>query len=68
MVFLIAFILNSSTAANEPNFNNEIKLGFCTRCNQTAELICERCGDYYCSVRCQKQDWINHRPLCFPLM
>lgn len=39
--------------------------GPCVVCKSTTVLICARCGDFYCSPTCQKNDWQTHRFICF---
>lgn len=41
--------------------------GFCVRCTAHTQLVCHRCGDFYCSKKCQLQDWQRHRYICFAL-
>ncbi|XP_033164136.1 uncharacterized protein LOC117143522 [Drosophila mauritiana] len=41
--------------------------GKCVHCANAAERICQRCGDFYCSKHCQRQDWLRHRYICIPL-
>ncbi|XP_026838283.1 uncharacterized protein LOC6552965 [Drosophila erecta] len=41
--------------------------GKCVHCAVAAERICQRCGDFYCSKDCQRQDWLRHRYICIPL-
>ncbi|KMZ04891.1 LOW QUALITY PROTEIN: uncharacterized protein Dsimw501_GD28710 [Drosophila simulans] len=41
--------------------------GKCVHCANAAERICQRCGDFYCSKLCQRQDWQRHRYICIPL-
>jgi hypothetical protein len=37
----------------------------CINCLKKTTQICSHCKlTYYCSYRCQKQDWINHKFLC----
>ena len=37
----------------------------CSYCPELTTLRCKRCqGAYYCSQKCQKLDWIDHRPVC----
>lgn len=43
------------------------RLAICSRCNDSAGLQCERCGDFYCSIGCQTTDWSRHRQICFPM-
>lgn len=42
----------------------------CTVCHKTEKgmQLCGRCRIvYYCSTKCQKQDWPKHKPFCKPL-
>lgn len=41
--------------------------GFCVRCSAPTQLVCHRCGDFYCSKKCQLQDWQRHRYICFAI-
>nr|AAM51146.1 SD27884p [Drosophila melanogaster] len=41
--------------------------GKCVHCANAAERVCQRCGDFYCSKHCQRQDWLRHRYICIPL-
>ncbi|XP_043654799.1 uncharacterized protein LOC122621109 [Drosophila teissieri] len=41
--------------------------GKCVYCAVAAERICQRCGDFYCSKDCQRNDWLRHRYICIPL-
>ncbi|XP_037912301.1 RING finger protein 17-like isoform X2 [Hermetia illucens] len=43
----------------------EIK--YCNLCRNIADKVCQRCGDYYCSLECQRKDWSRHRLFCFPM-
>ncbi|XP_063701396.1 uncharacterized protein LOC134831571 [Culicoides brevitarsis] len=42
-------------------------LGFCNVCGTPSKLICSRCFDSYCSIKCQVTDWESHRLICIPL-
>eukprot|EP00878_Enallax_costatus_P002015 GHUV01002179.1.p1 GENE.GHUV01002179.1~~GHUV01002179.1.p1 ORF type:complete len:342 (+),score=85.16 GHUV01002179.1:148-1026(+) len=47
-------------AENEPDAPAK-----CDKCKkQGAKLRCSLCGEWYCSVACQKQDWRAHRRTC----
>lgn len=37
----------------------------CIRCGQSTELVCSKCGKFYCSVDCQNAHWHLHKPICF---
>ncbi|XP_034488051.1 uncharacterized protein LOC117792147 isoform X2 [Drosophila innubila] len=39
--------------------------GFCLFCTAKTNLVCHRCGDFYCSKECQLKDWQRHRYICF---
>lgn len=41
--------------------------GFCVRCTVPTQLVCHRCGDFYCCKKCQLQDWQRHRYICFAI-
>lgn len=37
----------------------------CNKCQKPAEKKCGNCQTiYYCSVECQKHDWLQHKPHC----
>ncbi|KAH8268601.1 hypothetical protein KR026_009908 [Drosophila bipectinata] len=36
----------------------------CVICGSGAELMCNRCGEPYCSADCQQQDWQRHKYYC----
>jgi hypothetical protein len=44
----------------------KIKLSYkCKVCQKECNKKCSRCGlDYYCSPKCQKADWHNHKSIC----
>lgn len=37
----------------------------CLVCSRQAEQMCHICSVYYCSARCQKDDWQKHKISCF---
>lgn len=41
--------------------------GFCVHCSEQTNLVCHRCGDFYCSKKCQLDDWQRHRYICFAI-
>jgi len=41
--------------------------GFCLLCTAKTNLVCHRCGDFYCSKDCQLKDWQRHRYICFSI-
>lgn len=41
--------------------------GFCVRCTTPTQLVCHRCGDFYCCKKCQLKDWQRHRYICFAI-
>lgn len=41
--------------------------GFCVHCSEQTNLVCHRCGDFYCSKKCQLNDWQRHRYICFAI-
>lgn len=49
------------------NEGNVVHAGACETCGQTTTYKCGRCGDFYCSQECQKQDWLKHRATCFKM-
>lgn len=41
----------------------------CEICDVPAEDVCDRCASvYYCSVDCQRKDWLQHRENCDALI
>uniref|UniRef100_A0AAU7J909 Tudor domain-containing protein Tdr1 n=1 Tax=Locusta migratoria TaxID=7004 RepID=A0AAU7J909_LOCMI len=38
----------------------------CLACGRLTTSVCARCGDFYCSEECQRNDWPNHKPNCVP--
>lgn len=37
----------------------------CSMCDKETEQVCNKCGcTLYCSKRCQKEDWKEHKVLC----
>lgn len=38
----------------------------CTYCYCCAEFECERCQSPYCSIKCQRLDWLMHKKTCAP--
>ena len=37
----------------------------CNSCGKEAEKRCSTCGEvYYCSVKCQRNDWSSHKKVC----
>ncbi|XP_037960764.1 uncharacterized protein LOC119689905 isoform X2 [Teleopsis dalmanni] len=36
----------------------------CVYCMEQADFYCEKCETSYCSSRCQKSDWLNHKLIC----
>ncbi|XP_046996288.1 uncharacterized protein LOC124612253 isoform X1 [Schistocerca americana] len=36
----------------------------CLACGRLTTSVCARCGDFYCSEECQRNDWPNHKPNC----
>ncbi|KAH8250889.1 hypothetical protein KR038_009571, partial [Drosophila bunnanda] len=36
----------------------------CVVCGQSAGLMCQRCGESYCSAVCQTKDWQRHKYFC----
>ncbi|XP_070063574.1 uncharacterized protein Veneno isoform X2 [Drosophila virilis] len=41
--------------------------GFCVLCGSKTSLVCHRCGDFYCTKKCQLNDWQRHRYICFSI-
>lgn len=41
--------------------------GFCVYCSNQTNIVCHRCGDFYCSKKCQLKDWQRHRYICFAI-
>ncbi|XP_030573261.1 uncharacterized protein LOC115771621 isoform X2 [Drosophila novamexicana] len=41
--------------------------GFCVLCGSKTSLACHRCGDFYCTKKCQLNDWQRHRYICFSI-
>lgn len=39
----------------------------CAFCSKDANYVCDRCGETYCSLVCQVNDWREHRRYCLPL-
>ncbi|XP_055908685.1 uncharacterized protein LOC129943344 [Eupeodes corollae] len=61
---------NESSANNStpsPQQQSTPRTGPCVLCKSATVLICSRCGDFYCSPTCQKNDWQTHRYICFPM-
>lgn len=46
---------------------SDANIGPCVKCGNRADLKCNRCGDFYCSRRCQNEDWPVHRRVCIPM-
>jgi len=40
------------------------RLALCHNCPTQTDQQCTRCGTPYCSIRCQRADWRDHRALC----
>ncbi|KAH8338470.1 hypothetical protein KR059_006007, partial [Drosophila kikkawai] len=36
----------------------------CVICGQSAGLMCQRCGETYCTAVCQTKDWQRHKYFC----
>ena len=37
----------------------------CSQCDNATEQVCDKCGcTLYCSRRCQKKDWKEHKEFC----
>ncbi|XP_032596483.2 uncharacterized protein LOC6568117 isoform X2 [Drosophila grimshawi] len=41
--------------------------GYCVFCSTKTNLVCHRCGDFYCTKICQLKDWPSHRYICFSI-
>ncbi|KRG01969.1 uncharacterized protein Dmoj_GI26817, isoform B [Drosophila mojavensis] len=41
--------------------------GCCVVCGTKTRVVCHRCGDFYCSKKCQLNDWQRHRYICFSI-
>jgi hypothetical protein len=38
---------------------------WCANCDKPAKFVCSNCRrQYYCSFKCQKDDWVSHRADC----
>ncbi|KAF8767368.1 Tudor domain-containing protein 1 [Argiope bruennichi] len=55
--------INLRESAYDPDMPKLIS-SQCLFCKKKGELSCEKCGQTYCSVNCQHQDWPNHKSLC----
>lgn len=56
--------LSPSTETSSTD-NNLKEKHFCPICKKEATQLCSRCKKvYYCSIECQKNDWINHKINC----
>uniref|UniRef100_A0A1A9WB66 MYND-type domain-containing protein n=1 Tax=Glossina brevipalpis TaxID=37001 RepID=A0A1A9WB66_9MUSC len=67
---IVQFFFSNEAQYNRQNGemqNKENRPQLCSLCLQLASHQCARCGDYYCSRKCQKSDWRDHRPICFPM-
>lgn len=42
-------------------------IGVCKYCGSQADRNCARCGEFYCTLGCQKNDWLSHKQNCFPM-
>ena len=38
----------------------------CGHCGKDGQYRCSRCRDWYCSQKCQLNDWPRHKELCVP--
>jgi len=61
--------LNQNMQSVRPDGNTKIKLLYkCKVCQTEYGKKCSRCGlDYYCSSKCQRADWPNHKNTCIQL-
>lgn len=50
-----------------PNDKNS-STGQCSFCMREGDLICERCGTFYCCEKCQLTDWLSHKRVCLPIL
>ena len=50
---------------NCPEIKKFLSEQSCKRCGTLAKKHCSKCGmNKYCSVKCQKEDWVNHKLIC----
>lgn len=46
---------------------NNAEIPICARCQQVAGNACGKCGEWYCSSKCQSVDWNRHKKECFEM-
>ncbi|XP_030370487.1 uncharacterized protein LOC115621093 [Scaptodrosophila lebanonensis] len=65
-----AEVLPLNESDSKQNIKTKImpqSVGVCIFCESEAKLVCHRCGDFYCSKKCQTFDWQRHRYICFSM-
>ncbi|CAO1401769.1 unnamed protein product [Diamesa serratosioi] len=60
-------VVNQIYHGNPDALTEEFKMlrsGPCNFCQVPAQTSCDKCKSFYCSLYCQKEDWIEHKLKC----
>lgn len=61
----LAFGLKGNTKAISARDGKSFKANKCQTCLKETDARCSKCKKvYYCSAKCQKTDWLKHKPIC----